>query len=49
MKKDRISQTALKVALGLITLSIKDDWAERLPHGIVEIKNLDWGRTDVTT
>jgi len=37
MKKDRISQTALKVALGLITLSIKDDWAERLPTGLVEI------------
>jgi methyltransferase (TIGR00027 family) len=37
MKKDRISQTALKVALGLITLSIKDDWAERLPPGLVEI------------
>jgi methyltransferase (TIGR00027 family) len=37
MKKDRISQTALKVALGLITLSIKEDWAERLPPGLVEI------------
>ena len=37
MKKDRISQTALKVALGLITLSIKEDWAKRLPPGLVEI------------
>jgi methyltransferase (TIGR00027 family) len=33
----RISQTALKVALGLITLSIKDDWAERLPPGLVDV------------
>ena len=37
MKKNRISQTALKVALGLITLSVKEDWAERLPQGMVEI------------
>jgi methyltransferase (TIGR00027 family) len=37
MKQGRISQTALKVALGLITLSIKDDWAKRLPPGLVEI------------
>lgn len=37
MKKGRISQTALKVALGLITLSIKDDWAERLPPGLVDM------------
>ena len=37
MKQGRISQTALKVALGLISLSIKDDWAERLPPGLVEI------------
>jgi methyltransferase (TIGR00027 family) len=37
MKQGRISQTALKVALGLITLNIKDDWAERLPQGLVEI------------
>jgi hypothetical protein len=36
VKEGRISQTALKVALGLITLSIKDDWAERLPVGMVE-------------
>ena len=37
MKQDRISQTALKVALGLITLSVKDDWAQRLPPGLVEV------------
>lgn len=37
MKQGRISQTALKVALGLITLSIKDDWAKRLPAGLVEM------------
>lgn len=37
MKQGRISQTGLKVALGLITLSIKDDWAERLPPGLVEL------------
>jgi methyltransferase (TIGR00027 family) len=37
VKQGRISQTALKVALGLITLSIKGDWAERLPSGLVEI------------
>ena len=37
MKQGRISQTALKVALGMITLSIKDDWAERLPPDLVEI------------
>ncbi|MFP6809069.1 MAG: SAM-dependent methyltransferase [Pseudomonadales bacterium] len=37
MKKDRISQTALKVALSNITLSIKDDWAQRLPPKLVEI------------
>jgi methyltransferase (TIGR00027 family) len=37
MKQDRISQTALKVALGNITLSIKSDWANRLPPNLVEI------------
>jgi len=37
MKNDRISQTALKVALSLITLSIKDDWQARLPDGLVGI------------
>ena len=37
MKQGRISQTALKVALGMITLSVKNDWAERLPPGLVEI------------
>jgi len=36
MKQGRISQTALKVALGLITLSIKGDWAKRLPAGLVD-------------
>jgi len=37
VKKKRISQTALKVALGLVTLSVKDDWAQRLPTGLVEM------------
>jgi methyltransferase (TIGR00027 family) len=37
VKQGRISQTALKVALGLITLSVKDDWAKRLPPGLVEL------------
>jgi methyltransferase (TIGR00027 family) len=37
VKQGRISQTALKVALGMITLSVKDDWAERLPPGLVEL------------
>ena len=36
MKQGRISQTALKVALALVTLSVKDDWAQRLPPGLVE-------------
>lgn len=36
MKQGRISQTALKVALGLITLSVKDDWSQRLPPDLVE-------------
>ncbi len=37
MKNGRISQTALKVTLALITLSIKADWAQRLPSGVVEL------------
>ena len=37
MKQGRISQTALKVALGLITLSAKDDWSQRLPPDLVEL------------
>lgn len=37
VKKGRISQTALKVALSLVTLSVKDDWAQRLPVGLVEM------------
>ncbi len=36
MKQGRISQTALKVALALVTLSVKGDWARRLPPGLVE-------------
>ena len=36
MKQGRISQTALKVALALVTLSVKDDWAQRIPPGLVE-------------
>jgi methyltransferase (TIGR00027 family) len=37
MKQGRISQTALKVGLSLITLAQKDDWAERLPPSLVEM------------
>jgi len=36
VKQGRISQTALKVALALVTLSVKDDWAQRIPPGLVE-------------
>jgi len=32
-----MSQTALKVALGLVTLSVKDGWAQRLPPGLVDV------------
>lgn len=37
MKKGRVSQTALKVALSLVTLNEKDDWSDRLPEGLVEL------------
>jgi methyltransferase (TIGR00027 family) len=37
MKQGRMSQTALKVALGLVSLSAKDDWAKRLPPDLVEV------------
>ncbi len=37
MKQGRISQTALKVAIALVTLSVKDDWAPRLPPGLVDV------------
>jgi len=37
MQSDRVSQTALKVALNLITLNQKGDWAERLPEGLAEL------------
>ena len=37
MKQGRISQTALKVALSLVSLSVTDDWAQRLPAGLVEM------------
>jgi methyltransferase (TIGR00027 family) len=37
VKQGRISQTALKVAIALLTLSVKDDWAQRLPPGLVEV------------
>ena len=37
MKQGRMSQTALKVALGLVTLSVKDDWAQRLPPRLVDV------------
>ncbi len=37
MKRGRISQMALKVAISFVTLSVKDDWAQRLPPGLVEV------------
>ena len=37
MKQGRISQTALKVALSLVSLSVKDDWGKRLPGDLVEM------------
>lgn len=37
MKQGRISQSALKVAIAMLTLSVKDDWAQRLPPGLVEV------------
>ena len=37
MKQGRISQTALKVANSLVSLSAVDDWAQRLPAGLVEM------------
>ena len=37
MKQGRISQTALKVAIAFVTLSVKDDWGQRLPPGLVEM------------
>jgi methyltransferase (TIGR00027 family) len=37
VKQGRTSQTALKVALALVTLSVKGDWAQRLPPGLVEM------------
>ena len=37
MKQGRISQTALKVAHNLVTLSAKGDWGQRLPAGLAEM------------
>ncbi len=37
MSKSRISQGALKVAIGLVTLSTKEGWAQRLPQGLAEM------------
>ena len=37
MKQGQISQTALKVAVLLVTLSVKDDWGRRLPPGLVDV------------
>ena len=37
MKQGRISQSALKVAIAFVTLSVKDDWAQRLPPGLVGV------------
>ncbi len=35
MKPGRMSQTALEVGASLVALSAKDDWAQRLPPGLV--------------
>jgi methyltransferase (TIGR00027 family) len=37
VKQGRVSQTALKVAHSLVTLSAKDDWGKRLPAGLAEM------------
>jgi methyltransferase (TIGR00027 family) len=37
VKQGRVSQTALKVAHNLVTLSAKGDWAQRLPAGLAEM------------
>jgi len=37
VKQGRISQSALKVAIALVTLSVKNDWAQRLPPDLVEV------------
>jgi len=37
VKQGRISQSALKVATALVTLSVKNDWAQRLPLDLVEV------------
>ena len=37
VKQGRISQTALEVAVLLVTLSVKDDWGRRLPPGLVDV------------
>lgn len=37
MKQGRVSQTALKVAHNLVTLSAKDDWGQRLPVDLAEM------------
>ncbi len=37
VKQGRISQTAIKVAHSLVSLSVKDDWGKRLPAGLVEM------------
>ena len=36
MKSKTVSRTALRVATTLITLSCKDDWADRLPDGFAD-------------
>ena len=37
MIEGQVSQTALKVALGLVTLSTKKGWDDRLPEGLPEV------------
>jgi len=36
MRGQEVSQTALKVAYGLVVLSAEDDWSRRLPDGLAE-------------
>lgn len=37
MRKGQVSQTALKVALNLITLNRTKDWSDRLPDGLADL------------
>jgi len=37
MRQNEVSQTALKVALNLITLNVKEAWSARLPKDLAEL------------